>query len=106
MKRALISDIHSNIEALQAVLADIREQGATEIYCLGDVVGYGPNPRECIDEVMKTDVCLLGNHDQGALFDPEGFNTGAERAIFWTRSQLENYAPGSQDGVTADVGWV
>jgi diadenosine tetraphosphatase ApaH/serine/threonine PP2A family protein phosphatase len=89
VKRALISDIHSNLEALTAVLADIREQGADEVYCLGDVVGYGPNPRECIDEVMKCEICLLGNHDQGALFDPEGFNTGAERAIFWTRAQLE-----------------
>lgn len=90
MKRALISDIHSNIEALEAVLADIRQQGISEVFCLGDVVGYGPNPRECIDIVMKCKVCLLGNHDQGALFDPEGFNTGAERAIFWTREQLEN----------------
>lgn len=89
MKRALISDIHSNIESLEAVLADIRAQGITEIYCLGDLVGYGPNPREVIDEVMKCPVCLLGNHDQGALFDPEGFNSGAERAIFWTRNQLE-----------------
>ena len=75
-------------------MADIRDQGITEIFCLGDLVGYGPNPREVIDEVMKCDVCLLGNHDQGALFDPEGFNTGAERAIFWTRSQLEK-GPGS-----------
>ncbi len=90
MKRALISDIHSNLESLTAVLADIRAQGIEEIYCLGDIVGYGPNPRECIDLVMKCKVCLLGNHDQGALFDPEGFNTGAERAIFWTREQLEN----------------
>ena len=90
MKRAIVSDIHSNIESLDAVLADIREQGITEIYCLGDIVGYGPNPRECIDLMMKSQVCLLGNHDQGALFDPEGFNSGAERAIFWTRGQLEN----------------
>lgn len=90
VKRALISDIHSNIEGLTAVLADIKEQEVDEVYCLGDIVGYGPNPRECIDEVMKCAVCLLGNHDQGALFDPEGFNTGAERAIFWTRAQLEN----------------
>jgi predicted phosphodiesterase len=94
VKRALISDIHSNIEALEAVLADIREQGIGEIYCLGDLVGYGPNPREVIDEVMRCKVCLLGNHDQGALFDPEGFNSGAERAIFWTRSQLEE-GPGT-----------
>lgn len=97
MKQALISDIHSNIEGLRAVLADIRQQGISEIVCLGDVVGYGPNPRECIDEVMKFRLCLLGNHDQGALFDPEGFNTGAERAIFWTREQLEN-SGGNADG--------
>ena len=90
VKRALISDIHSNIEALEAVLADIRSQGIGEVFCLGDLVGYGPNPCECIDLVMRCKVCLLGNHDQGALFDPEGFNTGAERAIFWTRRQLEN----------------
>jgi diadenosine tetraphosphatase ApaH/serine/threonine PP2A family protein phosphatase len=92
VKRALISDIHSNLEALEAVLADIAEQGASEIYCLGDLVGYGPNPREVIDQVMNCRVCLLGNHDQGALFDPEGFNSGAERAIFWTRNELENGA--------------
>ncbi len=90
MKRALISDIHSNLEAFQAVLADIQEQGIEEIFCLGDIVGYGPNPRECIDLAMKCRGCLLGNHDQGALFDPEGFNSGAERAIFWTRVQLES----------------
>jgi predicted phosphodiesterase len=90
VKRALISDIHSNLEALQAVLEHIRGQGISQIYCLGDIIGYGPNPRECIDLVMKCDVCILGNHDQGAMFDPEGFNSGAERAIFWTRSQLES----------------
>ena len=89
VRRALISDIHSNLEALEAVLADIDQQQIREIYCLGDIVGYGPNPRECVDLVMKCDVCILGNHDQGALFDPEGFNAGAERAIFWTRQQLE-----------------
>jgi diadenosine tetraphosphatase ApaH/serine/threonine PP2A family protein phosphatase len=89
VKRAVISDIHSNLEGLQAVLADIASQGIEEIYCLGDIVGYGPNPCECIDLAMQCQICLLGNHDQGALFDPEGFNTGAERAIFWTREQLE-----------------
>jgi diadenosine tetraphosphatase ApaH/serine/threonine PP2A family protein phosphatase len=98
VKRALISDIHSNLEALTAVLADIREQAVDEIYCLGDVIGYGPNPRECIDLIMKCTACLLGNHDQGALFDPEGFNTGAERAIFWTRDQLETPGENSSAG--------
>ncbi len=90
MRRAIISDIHGNLEALEVVLADIRSHGIDTIYCLGDVVGYGPNPRECLDLVMQNaTVCLLGNHDQGALCDPEGFNVGAERAIFWTREQLE-----------------
>jgi len=86
---AILSDIHSNLEALQAVLEDVREQGVDRIYCLGDIVGYGPNPRECIDLVMGFPVVLLGNHDQAAIFDPEGFNTGALRAILWTRRQLE-----------------
>lgn len=89
--KAIISDIHSNLEALQAVLKDIESQKVDEIYCLGDVVGYGPNPRECIDLVMKhSKMVLLGNHDQGAMFDPDGFNQSAERAIFWTRAQLES----------------
>ena len=89
-KRAIISDIHGNLEALTAVLADIKEQDITEIFCLGDVIGYGPNPRECIDVCRNFNLTLLGNHDNGALFDPEGFSSGAERAIFWTRAQLED----------------
>jgi predicted phosphodiesterase len=89
VKRAILSDIHANIEALEAVLADVAQQGVDGIYCLGDIVGYGPNPRECIDRVMGFNLTILGNHDQGALYDPEGFSSGAERAIFWTRDQLE-----------------
>lgn len=98
--RAIISDIHGNLEALEAVLEDISQQGITQVYCLGDIVGYGPNPRQCIDRVMSCEVCLLGNHDQGALFDPEGFNAGAERAIFWTRKELE-----SETGSAAEKRW-
>ena len=89
MKRALISDIHSNFEALTAVLADIREQQITEIYCLGDIIGYGPNPCECLDAAMGMDLCILGNHDQASMFDPDGFNPVALRAIYWTRNQLD-----------------
>src|SRR5205814_2411207 len=95
--KAIISDIHSNLEALQAVLADIGQHDVSEIYCLGDVVGYGPNPRECVDLVMQCKMVLLGNHDQGAMFDPEGFNAPAEKAIFWTREQLE--APNETKGL-------
>ena len=89
MKRAIVSDIHGNLEALSAVLADIQSQGIATIYCLGDIVGYGPNPRECLDVAMTFAAGVLGNHDSGSLFDPEGFSSGAERAIFWTRHELE-----------------
>jgi diadenosine tetraphosphatase ApaH/serine/threonine PP2A family protein phosphatase len=90
VKRAIISDVHGNIEALRVVLADIERQRVDSIFCLGDVVGYGPNPCECVMAVRDAcEVVLLGNHDQGALFDPDGFNVGAERAIRWTRAQLE-----------------
>ena len=102
MRRALISDIHGNLEALRVVLEDIKAQGITEIFCLGDIIGYGPNPRECIDLVMEASAAtLLGNHDQGAMFDPDGFNIGAERAIFWTREQLES----SEDRVNNQKRW-
>ena len=96
-KRAIISDIHGNLEALTAVLEDIRNQDIETIYCLGDVIGYGPNPRECIDLCQDFGLCLLGNHDNGALFDPEGFSSGAERAIFWTRRQLEEQGCGNAE---------
>ncbi len=90
MKRAIISDVHGNLEALHAVLEDIDRERVDTISCLGDVVGYGPNPCECLKLVRdRCALVLLGNHDQGALFDPDGFNSGAERAIRWTRTQLE-----------------
>ena len=97
MRRAIVSDIHGNLEALHAVLEDIDGQSVEEIFCLGDIIGYGPNPCECIDLAMKFDMCILGNHDQGALFDPEGFSSGAERAIFWTRQQLESSNRNGED---------
>lgn len=90
MRTALVSDIHGNLEAIRAVLDDIADQNIDRTFCLGDIIGYGPNPRECIDEVRNLDLCILGNHDQGALFDPEGFSGTAERAIYWTRAQLED----------------
>jgi diadenosine tetraphosphatase ApaH/serine/threonine PP2A family protein phosphatase len=88
--KALICDIHSNLEALQAVLEDIRANNAEAIYCLGDMVGYGPNPRECLELVMTNcQVSTLGNHDQAVLWDPGEFNPTAEKAAFWTRDQLD-----------------
>ncbi len=88
---AIISDIHSNLEALQAVLADIDQRGIEEIICLGDVIGYGPNPRECLDLVhARARICLMGNHDHAVLYEPSNFNTAAERAAYWTREVLES----------------
>jgi predicted phosphodiesterase len=97
-KIAVISDIHGNLEALDSVLAHIAEQSIDTVYCLGDIVGYGPNPRECIDRVKTLSMSLLGNHDNGALFDPDGFSSAAEKAIFWTRRQIEDVTvPGGQE---------
>jgi len=87
---AVISDIHSNLEALKAVLADIDQRGIKEIVCLGDIVGYGASPKDCFDLVIeRSTVCLCGNHDQAVFFEPYNFNVGAERACFWTREQFE-----------------
>lgn len=102
MKRAILSDIHGNLEALEAVLEDIQGQGISTIHCLGDIIGYGPNPLQCIDHALAFDTCILGNHDQAALFDPEGFSSGAQKAIFWTRQQLET---GSSDSAATLKRW-
>ena len=88
---AVVSDIHSNLEALNAVLEDIEKRGIKTIYCLGDVIGYGPNPKQCLDLVIeKTKWCVLGNHDYAAFYEPTNFNYGAEQASFWTREVLES----------------
>jgi diadenosine tetraphosphatase ApaH/serine/threonine PP2A family protein phosphatase len=87
---AVVSDIHSNCEALTAVLTDIAGRDVEQIICLGDVIGYGPQPRECLDLVMqRAAVTLMGNHDYAVLYEPSKFNTGAEVACFWTRQQLD-----------------
>jgi len=88
---AIISDIHSNLEALTTVLADIDKRGIETIHCLGDVVGYGANPKECLDLVIKrTDGSVLGNHDYAVLYEPTNFNLGAEQASYWSRNFLEH----------------
>jgi len=88
---AVISDIHSNLEALTAVLEEIDRRGIRRIVCLGDVVGYGPNPAECLDLVReRCEVALCGNHDYAVFYEPSNFNVGAERACYWTRQVLES----------------
>ena len=79
---AIISDLHANIEALNAVLADIEAEQVDEIVCLGDVVGYGPNPEACIDIVRRRcRFCISGNHDHAVLTAASGFNPLAEEAV-------------------------
>ena len=86
---ALVSDIHGNLEALEAVLADIASKKIETIYCLGDVVGYGPDPKACLDRAMAFEFTIMGNHDHAVFMEPAGFNTPAETAVFWTRQELD-----------------
>lgn len=90
MRVLVISDIHANALALEAVLADAGSYDA--VWCLGDLVGYGPKPNECIERVRALPglVCLVGNHDKAVLgdLDVNSFNNDARHAILWTRSTL------------------
>jgi diadenosine tetraphosphatase ApaH/serine/threonine PP2A family protein phosphatase len=86
---AIISDIHGNLEALEAVLADIRAQEIDTIYCLGDLVGYGPDPSMVIEHAMTFQMTLLGNHDEAAVKGAIGFNPLAKGALDWTREKIK-----------------
>lgn len=91
MRTAVVSDIHGNAEALRAVLSDIADRGIEKIVCLGDIVGYGPDPLECVDLVReKCAWALMGNHDFGVLYEPTNFNPSAEASAFWTRSVFDS----------------
>jgi diadenosine tetraphosphatase ApaH/serine/threonine PP2A family protein phosphatase len=90
VRTAIISDIHANLEALQVVLAHIDTQTVDRTICLGDILGYGPNPVECVDLVAsRCEWALMGNHDFGVLYEPTNFNLAAEQAAYWTRAQFE-----------------
>jgi predicted phosphodiesterase len=91
MKYAIIADIHGNLDAFQVVLEDIRAQKATHIVCLGDVVGYNAQPKECLDIVRQMNIpCVKGNHDEYCSTENhlDGFNPHAAEAVHWTREQL------------------
>ena len=88
MRVAVISDIHANLHALEAVLAEIEREGADEVWCLGDVVGYGPQPNECCALVReRASLCLCGNHDLAVLggLDIADFSGDAGVAARWTQ---------------------
>lgn len=87
--RAIISDIHGNKEALEAVLQAISHQGVDDVWCLGDIVGYGPDPRDCVDLVRRNcSMCLMGNHDWAVINSPVGFNSAATRMIYCTKEWM------------------
>ena len=89
MKLAIISDLHSNREALEAVFADIRSKGIADLVCLGDVVGYGADPEFCVDLVRgHARWCLMGNHDEAVFQGATSFNPQARRAIEFTLERM------------------
>ena len=110
MKIAIISDIHSNLEALKGVFTSIEHQQAEKVYCLGDIVGYGSYPNECVEMVReKCAVVLQGNHDAGA-FDAvpiEHFNEFGRVAMRWTKKTLKpqniNFLRGLQPATVSGV---
>lgn len=91
MRKAIISDIHANLEALETALEWIKKEGIEQIICLGDIVGYGANPNECVDLIREyCTVVVKGNHDS-ATTDGEdlyNFNPYAKKAVLWTKEQL------------------
>lgn len=92
MKTAIISDVHSNLEALLVVKAEIDKANVDQIYCLGDIVGYNANPRECLKLIREMNaICVAGNHDYAAigLTDIEYFNPHAKVAALWSGKQLQ-----------------
>lgn len=92
MKYAIFGDIHANLEAFQAVLEDAVQQGCTDRVCVGDIVGYGANPRECIAMIKEMGCPVVkGNHDEEAVLQTslEGLNSLARQAMEWTRAQLD-----------------
>jgi predicted phosphodiesterase len=113
MRVAVLSDVHSNLHALEAVLAEVDREGVDELWCLGDLVGYGPRPNECCAAIeQRAALCLVGNHDLVVLgtahVDIRDFVGDAAAAAAWTRSVLEPEARGflerleptaQQDGV-------
>ena len=93
MRYTIIADIHANLAAFSAVLDDIEQRGGVdEVWCLGDIVGYGPEPHQCLELLRQYNpVCVAGNHDWAAVgkIDTSDFNPDAEAACRWTARQLK-----------------
>ena len=92
MRLAILSDIHGNLPAFEAVLADVDATSPDEVWCLGDVVGYGAEPNECTElTAQRCTVCLAGNHDLAVLdaIDISSFSPAAAEAAQWTQARLD-----------------
>jgi diadenosine tetraphosphatase ApaH/serine/threonine PP2A family protein phosphatase len=92
LRVAVVSDVHANLHALEAVLAEVEQGGFDELWCLGDIVGYGPKPNECVALLEgRTAICLAGNHDLVVLgkISLATFGGEAGAAAAWTREVLE-----------------
>jgi len=97
VKFAVVSDIHGNLEAFQTTLDYLHQHHISKIICLGDLVGYGPNPNECVELAQKhCTVTVMGNHDHAVLglTDIDYFNEYARAAVLWTRRSLHRYLKG------------
>lgn len=95
MVLAVISDVHANLEAFEAVMRDIEQRKADRIICLGDTIGYGPDPEPCLDLVEKTcEVKLMGNHEYAVIgkLSPQQINRTAKISLSWTQDQLADTA--------------
>jgi predicted phosphodiesterase len=87
---AILADIHANLEALTVVMDYLSTKGIRRIICLGDVIGYGPNPRECLKQLFVSEVAIMGNHEEAVMYYGEDFNPKARAALEWTKDQLNS----------------
>jgi predicted phosphodiesterase len=87
---ALLADIHANYEALTKALDHLESRGVRRLVCLGDIIGYGPDPRECLKLLYRSEVAILGNHEEAVMFYGEDFNPKARASLEWTKEQLNS----------------
>ncbi len=108
---AILACVHANLPALEAVLFDIALQGIRRIVSLGDIVGYGDHPRECLTLLKDVDISIMGNHEEAIMFYGEDFNPKARESLEWTQEELnspsfsreENQALWQQLGIMQQV---
>ena len=97
---AIVSDVHGNLQALNAVLEDAHSAGVDHFWCLGDILGYGAKPLECLEILRDLDASIIrGNHEQAVIDGPVGFNPIAAAAITWTQEQIKSQGNTDSDPI-------